>query len=109
MFPSIKPIHGSNSKTFTMPPLDGSLTIPELSDWHAEHSPDHLLFVHASSPGEKIGITFKQGAEGIHRAGRLLTERLTKLGVSPLDEDGPVVALLATSGKCQYTLYSIRH
>jgi hypothetical protein len=94
----IEPVHGSASTTFKLPPLDRSLTIPEIFDWQGEHSPNHLFFVHASGPGDKTGITFKQGVDGVHRVGRMLTDRLLKLGIAPADKDGPVIALLAASG-----------
>ena len=44
MFPAVQ---GSDSKTFTRPPLDGSLTFPELLAFHAAHSSSHKLFVYS--------------------------------------------------------------
>ncbi|EMD37730.1 hypothetical protein CERSUDRAFT_94730 [Gelatoporia subvermispora B] len=36
---------GINSRTWTRPPLDGSLKFPEMFELHAQHSPGHPLWV----------------------------------------------------------------
>ena len=36
--------------TFTPPPMDGTMTVPDVFDWHAEHSPDHVVFVLSDDP-----------------------------------------------------------
>ena len=38
------------SPTFTPPPVDGSLSIPQLFDFHAAHSPHPPLFAYSPSP-----------------------------------------------------------
>ncbi|EIN05387.1 acetyl-CoA synthetase-like protein [Punctularia strigosozonata HHB-11173 SS5] len=102
LLPNLKPIHGSASKTFSVPPLDGSLTIPEIYDWHAEHSPDHPLFTYNTSATDKVVITFKQGVHAIHRAGGFLSDRLVQLRIHPSDVDGPVIAIFAASDTVTY-------
>jgi acyl-CoA synthetase (AMP-forming)/AMP-acid ligase II len=38
-------LHGSKSTTYTRPPLDGSLSLPEIYAFHARKSPLHPLFI----------------------------------------------------------------
>lgn len=38
--------HGQTSSTFTEPPLDGSLNLPMLVDWHGEKSANHTWAVY---------------------------------------------------------------
>jgi hypothetical protein len=90
--------HGATSTTYTQPPLDGSLTVPEIYDWHFQHNPDHVLFVYSNHRGERTEITWKQGVHAIHRAGRLLAERLSKEGLQPEGPKAPVIAIFAATG-----------
>ncbi|KAF8315490.1 uncharacterized protein EI90DRAFT_3021935 [Cantharellus anzutake] len=64
-------IHGRNSKTFSSPPVDGSLTVPQLIDWHAEHSPYHPLFVFDDGPN-KVWVTWSKTRIAIERAARIV-------------------------------------
>lgn len=100
ILPGVTPIHGQASRTFSPPPLDGLLTIPELFDWHRDHSPDHPIFVYSTSAEDRTEITFKQGIDAAHRAGALLADRLVKLGLRPsaAEHDGPIIAILAATG-----------
>jgi hypothetical protein len=93
--------HALTSTTFRLPPLDGSLTIPEVYDWHLIHNPDHVLWIHSSGGAidDRTEITLKQGVHAIHRAARLLTEHLSQKGLQPATRDAPVIALFAATGK----------
>ncbi|EIN05406.1 acetyl-CoA synthetase-like protein [Punctularia strigosozonata HHB-11173 SS5] len=94
--------HGLNSKTFSQPPLNNSLTVPELYDWHLEHSPNHPTFVYASTTRDRTEITFKQTVHAIHRAGRLLQTRLAQLGVEAKDGNAPVIGIFANTDNITY-------
>ena len=59
-----------NTKTFRPPPLDGSLTVPEMYDWHLENSPEHPLFVHSAEDGMTGTIKMAEAVKAMHRAGR---------------------------------------
>ncbi|KAJ3522383.1 hypothetical protein NM688_g8882 [Phlebia brevispora] len=86
------------SATFQAPPLDGSLTLPEIYDWHAEHSPEHPLFVYGNEEGPVHTITWAEAVRGIHRAGRIVRD-----AVIPVHTDSvPVVAILANSEPISY-------
>ena len=60
------------STTFQPPPLDGTLGIPELFDWHGDHSPNHPLFVYTNSDGANVSITWLDAVRAIHKAGHLI-------------------------------------
>ncbi|KAH6912217.1 hypothetical protein BKA70DRAFT_1535515 [Coprinopsis sp. MPI-PUGE-AT-0042] len=43
--------HASASPTFQRPPLDGSLNLVEIYEWHATHNREHLVFVYPGADG----------------------------------------------------------
>lgn len=45
---------GQNSPTFCPPPTDETLCLPELFEYHAQHSPEHPLFVYADSTAPSL-------------------------------------------------------
>ncbi|KAI0070731.1 acetyl-CoA synthetase-like protein, partial [Panus rudis PR-1116 ss-1] len=70
---------------FKQPPLDGTMTVPEMYDWHLEHSPDHPLFAYADENEEEHIISWAEGARAVHRAGHVvrgLAEKNTSRGSS---------------------------
>ncbi len=95
-FPIPAPPHTQvlSSETFQAPPLDGSLTLPEIYDWHAEHSPDHPLFLYGDPEGPVHTITWVEAVRAIHRAGRIVQNAMGPVPSSAV----PVVAILANTG-----------
>jgi hypothetical protein len=83
---------------YNQPPIDGSLTIPEVFDWHAEHNPQYPLFVYPDDDTLKY-ITMEETAHGMHRAARHYACHFTSLGHPPAVRDSPVVALFALTGE----------
>ena len=83
-----------SSKTFQAPPLDGSLTLPELYDWQAENSSEHPLFTYGDPDGPVHTITWSEATRAIHRAGRIVRDAVGTLSSSLV----PVVAILANTG-----------
>ncbi|KAK0492826.1 NRPS-like enzyme [Armillaria luteobubalina] len=61
--------------TFKPPPLDGSLTFPELFDYNAIHSPKHPLFRYddADNGGFRT-ILWEEGVAAFHAAGHYLNK-----------------------------------
>lgn len=98
-FPPLPQTQGHKCATFKLPPLDGSLSVPEIYDWHAEHSSEHPLFEFAEDDGTVQAITWKEGNKGVHRAG-WYTKRLLDEGQSVGSGSGerPIVAILASAG-----------
>lgn len=97
---SLPRAHALTSEKFNIPPLDGSLTVPEIFDWHLDHNPGHILWRYSDADAATRWreITMKQGVYAIHRAARLLTDRLTRIGHHPATRDAPVIAILAATG-----------
>ncbi|KAK0480753.1 hypothetical protein IW261DRAFT_1685198 [Armillaria novae-zelandiae] len=94
------------SKTFIPPPLDGSLTLPEIYDWHSKHNPGHRLFVYTQQDGSPKTIYWSEAVRAVHTGAKLFRDRLGwKLGA----DEKPVVAILAISDTITYwiTLMSI--
>ena len=85
-----------SSSTFQLPPLDGSLTFPELYDWHGVHNPKHRLFVFARSDGSVREILLPEAAHAIHVGARIIAERM---GTNVDTEDSAVIGIVAPSGK----------
>ena len=84
-----------SSKTFSIPPLDGSLTLPEIWDWHLEHSPEHPLFVYLDGDGSEKVLLFRDAIYAMHRTGRILRSHIPE----SLTKTRPIVAIVAISGE----------
>lgn len=81
------------SRTFRAPPIDGSLTVPEMFDWHLVNTPNHPLFVYSDDHGKEHVILWTHGVRAIHRSARIVMDR-----VKPKATEIPVVAILAATG-----------
>ncbi|KZT07586.1 acetyl-CoA synthetase-like protein [Laetiporus sulphureus 93-53] len=99
VLPPCPQIHGRSSTTFKLPPLEGSLTLPELFDWQAQNSPSHRVFTFADDDGETRDITWREAARGVHTGAKLVRSRL---GSQPGIHETPVIAILATSDGIPY-------
>jgi hypothetical protein len=86
-----------SSTTFTLPPLDGSLTLPEIYDFHLQHSPNHPAFIYADAPGSTRTILLNEVIRGLHRAGRIVRSCITGENME-LPHGRPIIAILALAG-----------
>ncbi|KAJ5622949.1 acetyl-CoA synthetase-like protein [Penicillium lividum] len=68
-------IHGHTSETFKQPPLDGSLDLPMMVEWHAEHSPQHTWAVYPKPDGTLQDITWKHLAHAMQNGSSDRTEK----------------------------------
>lgn len=89
-------LQGLQCATFTSPPLDGSLSLLELCDWHGQISPDHTLFVYAEDDGRIRNVRWSEGSRAIRCAAQLVRQRI---GRKEGGGDIPVVAILSSSGR----------
>ncbi|KAL0574371.1 hypothetical protein V5O48_007572 [Marasmius crinis-equi] len=85
--------------TFCPPPLDGSLTLLELYDWHRERSPDHRLFVYPRKDGTVCSLNWRAVVDAMYHGAKLIKERLS--GVDSNDSV-PVVAIVSQSETIGY-------
>ncbi|KAH8114663.1 acetyl-CoA synthetase-like protein [Phellopilus nigrolimitatus] len=94
------------SKTFKPPPLDGSLTLPEIYDWHLNHTSDHPLFVYSDDEGVEYTVPWGEGVCAVHRAAREVQRRVGReanvKGATPT-----VVAILAAADTITYFLNTV--
>ena len=90
-----------NSLTFKAPPLNKSLTLPDLYDWQHKSSPTHPFFVYEDGPGEVKTIAWAEAVRGIHRAARLVASRIPAEGTTAALEGRSItIAVLAATGPC---------
>ncbi|GJE98661.1 acetyl-CoA synthetase-like protein [Phanerochaete sordida] len=90
--------------TFQHPPIDGSLTVPELYDWHYEHNPTQPVFVYKDRErNELVHLTYRDVVPAIHRAGRRVADAAgIDLGASPPPTTVGPIAIVATSDSITY-------
>ncbi|KAJ7096117.1 hypothetical protein C8R44DRAFT_813206 [Mycena epipterygia] len=91
-------VQGLSSSTFKPPPLDGSLLLPDVFDHHAQHSPDHPLFVYAEDKVPKT-ITWSHAVKAFRKAAHICQAR-----VEAAERESPptVVAILALADQITY-------
>lgn len=89
------------SSTFSLPPLDESVSLPGLYDWQYKHSPNHPLFVFEDKPGVVRTIRYREAGEAMNRASQYA---LRSTGSQPeVSQKAPlVVAILAISDTVTY-------
>lgn len=85
------------SKTFSLPPLDGTLTVPELLDFHYKNSGSHPVFIYDDAGTNKT-VYWSEWVPAIHRAARHI-RKVLDLSEPETAADRPVVAVLANSGQ----------
>ncbi|KAJ7103042.1 hypothetical protein B0H15DRAFT_810726 [Mycena belliarum] len=88
-------LQAQNSPTFSQPPLDGSLLLPEIFDHHAQHSPNHPLFRYAPAGGTVQTISWSHAVRAFHRAAQIVCQRVKVVG-------RPVIGIVASSDQITY-------
>ncbi|KAJ3481757.1 hypothetical protein NLI96_g7439 [Meripilus lineatus] len=98
--PPFPQTQGLTTKTFTLPPLDGSMTMPEIYDFHLKSSPDHPLFVFPEDDGTERVINWAEAVRAFHRAGHIVHSHfdLKRQEGSP----PPIVAILSAADLITY-------
>ncbi|KAH9834865.1 uncharacterized protein C8Q71DRAFT_797672 [Rhodofomes roseus] len=104
LLPSHPQTQGRSCATFKVPPLDGTLTFPQLFDFHEQHSANHSLFVYAEQDGTINAINWTRACVAIRRAALLVREHVGTMHVGgPTDaQEVPVVAILSASDAIPY-------
>jgi long-subunit acyl-CoA synthetase (AMP-forming) len=88
---------GVSSTTFTPPPIDGSLSIPEIYDHHLEKSPNHPLFIYDTPEGNKT-VSWAEAGRAVHTSARIIKPLVEETGQSL---DTPI-AVLAVADQLTY-------
>ncbi|KAF8148672.1 hypothetical protein B0H34DRAFT_736537 [Crassisporium funariophilum] len=85
-----------SSRTFKLPPLDGSLTLPEIYDWHLDHNSSHTLFIFESNTVGYTHLTYADVVPAAYRAARYVGSAIN-VNVDNHHDVLKPVAILATS------------
>ncbi|KAK7689664.1 hypothetical protein QCA50_007459 [Cerrena zonata] len=104
--PPVPKTQGLTSSTFKIPPLDGSLTLPQIYDWNLKHSPTHPLFEYADEDGVITTLTWAQVVRGVHHAGAYVKLKIAKDQQRSL-EDRPIVSILAYTDFVTYFTFLV--
>ncbi|THV07008.1 acetyl-CoA synthetase-like protein [Dendrothele bispora CBS 962.96] len=91
------------STTFRPPPIDSSLTLPQIYDWQSQQSAAHRLFVFTDIDGKLNTITWSEGVAAVYTGARILRNRLSSIQVIKR----PVIAILSTSDTIPYFITMI--
>lgn len=86
----------TSSTTFKSPPLDGSLTIPEIYDFHLQRNGNHPLFVYDGEDGSAKTVLWRQAVQAIYTAAWNVKSLIQ---TPPAPDNVPVVAILAVTGQ----------
>ncbi|KAF8581155.1 acetyl-CoA synthetase-like protein [Ramaria rubella] len=90
-----------DSSTFVSPPLDASLGLHELYDFHLQNSEEHPLFSWNSPTFGLQTLTWGDVARGSHRAAHFIA----KHAQTPTEGDiPPVIAVLAPTGESVFRI-----
>jgi acyl-CoA synthetase (AMP-forming)/AMP-acid ligase II len=87
----MSPDKTSLSSHLTFPPTDGTVTVPEVLDFHNDHQPYHTMFIFKADGEDKItDISFFEFRRAADRVAHLI--RPQRQG-----KEGEVVAVVALS------------
>ncbi|KAL0566769.1 hypothetical protein V5O48_015232 [Marasmius crinis-equi] len=83
-------------RKFKIPPLDGSLALPEIYDWHFAENPNKTLFMYESEPAGYTHITYREVVPASHRASQWIASAIS-VDLDEVTDETPPVAIIATS------------
>ncbi|KAF9561000.1 acetyl-CoA synthetase-like protein [Agrocybe pediades] len=92
-----------SSETFTPPPLDGSLTLPEIFDWHLQHSSSHPLYVYRQD-GHIRTILWPEAVRAVYAGVEFVRKAMDRV---PGVNTHQVVAILAPSEAISYSTFMV--
>jgi hypothetical protein len=94
----------SSTTSFRAPPLDGSLSVPQLIDWHFANNKNHPVFTYdvpnlatSKSRTTKV-LTYSDVHPAIHRAG-LYVARRAGIDITRGHDQRIIVAMFAVTGE----------
>ncbi|KIY43241.1 acetyl-CoA synthetase-like protein [Fistulina hepatica ATCC 64428] len=86
-------------KGFQAPPIDGSLSVPQIYDWHLIHNVHYPVFLYQSEDGgakKDVVLTYGHVVPAAHEAGRYIS-RATGVSIDPSVKLKPVIAVMSAS------------
>ncbi|EPQ58591.1 acetyl-CoA synthetase-like protein, partial [Gloeophyllum trabeum ATCC 11539] len=88
--------------TFSLPPSDGSLSIPQVYDYHYVHNAGAPLFKYRASNGEVKTLSWATSVRAIHRVARLIQAYVENAGQRGSGSNPVVFAILASIDSFTY-------
>ncbi|KAJ7075857.1 hypothetical protein B0H15DRAFT_865510 [Mycena belliarum] len=90
-----------NSATFR-PPKATSLTLPEICDWHYEHSGSHSLYIQVDDATNEVStIPWRTAVRGVYRISHSVSESVKSLNIPATR---PTIGLCSTCDPFTYLL-----
>ena len=78
----------------------GSLTIPEIYDWHLKHTPEHPLFEFIHADGQTRVINYPEACRAFYRVSHLIRKQMgDALDVALSPERRKIIAIVANPGE----------
>ena len=90
------PVHATFRSPRSLIEASGTITIPDLFEWHAEHNADYPLFRFHDGQAAKE-ITYAEARKGIRRAAKYVLSFAGRASASDGETRTPV-AILANAG-----------
>ncbi|KAI8996302.1 acetyl-CoA synthetase-like protein [Trametes punicea] len=107
--PKVQTVQGANSKTFRPVPLDTSLTIPELFEYHAKHSAEHPVFVYVDDDKQEHVLRYPEVYRAIRKAATIsaghyerMADYYAQAQQGKGENDPPIIGILATADSISF-------
>ncbi|TFY78273.1 hypothetical protein EWM64_g5737 [Hericium alpestre] len=92
-------LQGKSSATWLCPPLDGSLTVPEIFEYHARNSPKHPLFVYPDNRTGSRTILYPEALRAFRRAAKIASGHYQAFREKHGRATASTIGILAVAGK----------
>ncbi|TFK42646.1 hypothetical protein BDQ12DRAFT_719499 [Crucibulum laeve] len=92
---------GISSATFCPPPVDGSMTLVEMFDYHLVNSPNHPIFRYKDPSGHVQDVLWQQAVYAIHTAAIGIQQ---KVATGFQSQHAVVVGILATTDSITFSI-----
>lgn len=97
--PVSNPTYASDSpQSFKLAPWDGSLTLPQIYDWHFVHNPRHTVFIYEAPTAGYVHLTYREVMPAAYRAAAYIANAIS-VDLNNVPANIAPVAIVATSGQ----------
>ncbi|CCM04238.1 uncharacterized protein FIBRA_06405 [Fibroporia radiculosa] len=93
------PLTQALNGTFRLPPLDGTLALPEIYEWNAKHNPNYPLYIYAKNGGGVETLYWSDAGRAMKVAAGIIRKRIQR---SKDSQKRPIVAILSPSDYIPY-------
>ena len=100
---SFNVLQGASDPSYHRPPLDGSLTLPELYVHQAQHNPERTVFAYADGSNSTRTLSYRVVTTAMDRGARAVIDCLDTLHAGrnqrATNNPPPTIGILALTGK----------